>query len=145
MWSTFFLPHTYFQIFLKYSIDLSYQWGLSMMLHLTKNTASLLESPVDECLLNTLSKVSNIFFQNSSNAYRACAPSCSCSSPQCNVFHSRSCRLLHCRPGKSLTREPSTRTLPRGVADSSAKGEKGGAVLVTPGGRKNVAPWNDFF
>lgn len=68
--------------------------------------------------------------QASSGAYQACAPFCSCSSPRCSVFHSQSCRQLHCRPGKSQTPEPSTRTLPTGEAGKSAIGEKGGLGLV---------------
>lgn len=143
MCSTLFLTRTYFQAFSKYSIDLSCQWGLWTMFNLIKkNTARSLESPVDECLLRTLPKVWSL---KSSDAYQACAPSCSCSSPQCNVFRSQSCRRLHCRPGKSPTPEPWTRTLPTGEADRSATGEKGGVELVRPGGRNNVVPWWDLF
>ena len=75
----------------------------------------------------------------STGAYPACAPSCSCSSPRCSAFHNQSCRLLHCRPGKSPTPGPSTRTLPTGEAGRSAAGVEGGVWLVGDEKHKKVS------
>lgn len=85
-----------------------------MLVNPLENTANLLKTLGDGCMLNTSSQ---------RYAYQACAPSCSCSSPQCSEFHSQFCRPLHCRPERSQTLELWTHTLPMGEAGRSTEGK----------------------